>query len=63
MTDTKQNISEAFGADTQRLKTWEDAIKHAISQDGNTMSDPSQITVKLDKWEKDVAKQRLDNEL
>ena len=62
MTDTKQNISDAFGADTKKLKTWEIAIKDTIAQDGNKLLEPNQITVKMDKREKEIAENRSSKE-
>ena len=61
MSDTKQNISNAFGTDTTKLKTWELAIKDTIAQDGNKLLDKNQITVKLDKWEKELSEKRASN--
>lgn len=58
MADTQQNISDAFWTDTKKLKTGEDAIKNTIATDMNKKLESNQISVNLDKWERQVIEKR-----
>jgi len=61
MSEQSQEITKTIWTDTTKMKIWQDAIKLAIWSDGNWILESDQISIKLDKWEKDLSKKRAPN--
>lgn len=62
MEQQSKEITNTIATDTSKMKPWQDAIKLAIWSDGNSMLESNQISVKLDKREKELSQKRAPNE-
>ncbi len=62
MWEKTQEITTAIWADTTKMKLWQDDIKLAIWSDWNNLLEQNQITVSLDKREKELSKKRAPEE-
>lgn len=62
MEEQSKEITNTISTDTSKMKPWQDAIKLAIWSDGNNILESNQISIKLDKREKDLSKKRAPNE-
>jgi len=62
MDQKSQELTQTIWTDTQKMRLWQDAIKLAIWSDWNSILESNQISVKLDKREKDLAKKRSPKE-
>ena len=59
MDDKQKELKATMWADTSNLKLWQKDITNAIGSDGNKLLELNQISVSLDKWEKNLAKERM----
>lgn len=62
MEQPSKEITNTISTDTSKMKIWQDAIKLAIWSDGNSILESNQISVKLEKREKELSKKRPPNE-
>lgn len=58
MWETTQEITSAIWSNISKIKLWQNDIKNAIWSDWNNLLEQNQITISLDKREKNLSKER-----
>lgn len=58
MGDQQKELSKTMSTDTTKLATWKKDIWKTIANEGTKILDKNQIPVSMDKWEKELAKER-----